>query len=124
VCTSDAQKRTDDLRHELEGRLGSTPSPPPDDPDVVNRGRQHMKTERQNIERARRNDLRSNRSTITGPIRPNHLNGGGTAPNKISRPEFLGGSGGKKGGIELGGEVHGQPGNLDDVNDAIKGLPR
>jgi hypothetical protein len=69
------------------------------------------------------NDPRSNRSTITGPVHPNNLQGGGTAPtNGISRPAFLGG--GKKGGIELGGEVTGQPGNLDGIHDAIKELPQ
>src|SRR5262249_35357592 len=103
VCTSDAQKRTDELRHNLEGKLGSTPSLPTDDPDVVNQGRQHMDTERQNIERAKRNDPRSNKSTITGPIRHDNLNGGGTVPtNRLSRPAFLGG-GKKIGGVRIGG---------------------
>jgi hypothetical protein len=47
------------------------------------------------------NDPRSNQSTVTGPIRPDNLQGGGTAPtNKISRPEFLGG--GKPGGVSIG----------------------
>jgi hypothetical protein len=70
------------------------------------------------------NDPRSNQSTITGPIRNDSLPSGG-ATRQISRPAFLGGSAGpSKGGIDLGGEVHGQPGNLDGIHDAIKELPR
>jgi hypothetical protein len=116
------EEEREDAEKRLEGKL--TPLEEQGRRNTEELGGQHMENERRNIERARRNDPRSNQSTITGPIRSNRLKGGGTAPNKISRPAFLGGSGGRKGGIELGGEVHGQSGNLDGIHDAIKELPR
>ena len=115
------------LREGLRNKLGTSPLPA-EDPNVVREGRQHQERERQEINRARGNDPRSNKSTITG--RPGDhsgtVKGGGVSPeNKVSRPNFLGGrTTGKKGGIELGGEVTGQPGDLGDVHDAVKELPR
>jgi hypothetical protein len=121
TCVPEEQQKLDDLRNRLRGRLG-TPAPlPPVDPRVRERGEGHVNTEREQVNRGRSNDPHSDRSTITGPIMPNRVDGGDGTSRKISRPDFLGG---KKGGVELGGKVKGSPGNLDGIHDAIKELPR
>jgi hypothetical protein len=109
-------------RERIRERLQQEYRLPPEDPKVLEKGQEHMRIEREMIDRAMRNDSRSNRSTITGPINPSRIEGGGDASRKISRPSFLGPN--VKGGVELDGDVHGTTGDLDGIRDAIKDLPR
>jgi len=66
-----------------------------------------------------RNDPRSNQSTVTGPIRPDDLRGGGTAPpQKVQKPTWMGGgsaapSGTGIKGIALPTESQERKGHLD-----------
>jgi hypothetical protein len=137
TCTDEGRKSADDLRHRLEGNFGIAPAVPPDDSEVTSRGRQHQENERRNIESAKKNDPRSSRSTITGPIHHNTVRGGGTAPTyKVSRPSFLGGSNGgarpsyspppyssspEKGGVGLPSVTQGREGHLgvDSIIDEL-----
>ena len=91
-------------REGLRSNLQKNYTLPPENPNILQQGRQHEQTERQMIDRAMGNNPRSNQSTITG------IGRGGSQVNK--------------GGIELGGEVTGQPSDLGGIHDAIKELPQ
>jgi hypothetical protein len=100
------------LREKLKQELNAVPRPlPPENPTGIEKGRQHQLEERRQIDRAIRNDPRSNQSTITG-IGGGHVQ---SAPSIQSAP-----SGNVVGGVRMYGDPSGQPSDLDVENDVRK----
>jgi hypothetical protein len=90
-------------RKKLHEKLGTTQLPE-DNPETVRAGRQHMQTERQQIDRANAKDPHSNRSTITGI--------GGGHGGRVN--------GGKPAGVKTGIDtVDKEQGDLKGLKDAV-----
>jgi hypothetical protein len=111
-------------REQLRRSLGDRPLPP-ENPRVLQQGRQHQLEERENINRAMRNDPRSHQSTITG------IGGHGgdiqqSTPSRaptFSTPNVSGNGEGKAvGGVRMYGEPGGRPGELEDVENDVRNL--